>query len=134
MLFTPLAMLIVGDLLGITTERSRAFSFIYGMLPSAPTVIVFAREFGQPSETLAALQFLCLLLAVPFLFVSTAALQLPMVVDDEATRPISNHDRNPDRDRDRNRDHNPAPAPALNPNSKPTCALTLTFALTRPPA
>ena len=93
MLFTPLAMLIVGDLLGITTERSRAFSFIYGMLPSAPTVIVFAREFGQPSETLAALQFLCLLLAVPFLFVSTAALQLPMIVGDEASRPSSNHDR-----------------------------------------
>ena len=133
-LFTPLAMLIVGDLLGIESERSRAFSFIYGMLPSAPTVIVFAREYGQPSETLAALQFLCLLLAVPFLFVSTAALQLPMVVGDEATRPISNHDRNLDRDRERNRDHNPAPAPAPNPNSNPTRALTLTFALTRPPA
>ena len=36
-----------------------------GMLPSAPTVIVFAREYDQPSATLAALQFLCLLLAVP---------------------------------------------------------------------
>ena len=73
-----------GDLLGVRSEQSRAFSFIYGMLPSAPTVIVFAREFGQPSETLAALQFLCLLLAVPFLFVSTAALQLPKIVGDEA--------------------------------------------------
>ena len=27
-------MLIVGDLLGIKSEQSRAFSFIYGMLPS----------------------------------------------------------------------------------------------------
>ena len=58
------------------------------MLPSAPTVIVFAREYDQPSATLAALQFLCLLLAVPFLLVSTAALQLPMVVGDEASRLI----------------------------------------------
>ena len=58
------------------------------MLPSAPTVIVFAREYDQPSATLAALQFLCLLLAVPFLLVSTAALQLPMVVGDEAARLI----------------------------------------------
>ena len=39
-------------------------------------------------EALHARQFLCLLLAVPFLFVSTAALQLPTIVGDEASRLI----------------------------------------------
>ena len=114
------------------------------MLPSAPTVIVFAREYDQPSATLAALQFLCLLLAVPpanpnpspnpnpnpnpnpsqvpFLLVSTAALQLPMVVGDEAARPVSNHDHaTPTVGRGRP-PRPPSPPAKTNSNSKSTRA------------
>ena len=35
---------------------ARAFAFLYGMLPSAPTVVVFAREYGERSSFLATLQ------------------------------------------------------------------------------
>lgn len=51
------------------------FVFLYGMLPSAPTVVVFAREFGGDASLLAALQLIGLLVSFAFLVISTVALQ-----------------------------------------------------------
>ncbi len=56
---------------------SRDFTFIYGMLPSAPTVVVFAREYGDGdvAALLAALQLICLLASVPCLLCTAFAIQ-----------------------------------------------------------
>jgi hypothetical protein len=62
----PLLTRGLAQTLGIATDEAQAFAFLYGMLPSAPTVVVFAREFGQPShgEYLASVQFVGLILTV----------------------------------------------------------------------
>ena len=104
-LVTPLLIRILGDVaFGVSHEDARNFAFLYGMLPSAPTVVVFAREYAaprnsarnsaqfgailrrplhhlhryrQPADGLAALQLVGLLLSAPFLVVSTAFLTMP---------------------------------------------------------
>ena len=43
-LLLPLAMRAFADVLGVSTDASHDFAFLYGVLPSAPTVVVFARE------------------------------------------------------------------------------------------
>ena len=70
-------------------QATFSFAFIYGMLPAAPTVVVFAREYGEPSELLAALQLLCLLLSAPFLLVTTLAIESPTNVQPAAMFELS---------------------------------------------
>lgn len=70
-------------------QATFSFAFIYGMLPAAPTVVVFAREYGEPSELLAALQLLCLLLSAPFLLVTTLAIESPTDVQPAAMLELS---------------------------------------------
>lgn len=76
-LLMPLLTRVIAETLGVESPDARSFAFLYGMLPSAPTVVVFAREYGQAPGFLAAVQFVGLLVAVPLLVVSTVALQLP---------------------------------------------------------
>ena len=80
-LLAPFLMrLLVAMLVPLTSPAasdSHSFAFLYGMLPSAPTIVVFAREYGERSDMLAALQLLCLSLAVPFLLGSTLAIESP---------------------------------------------------------
>ena len=81
----PLLMRVFADLFTspradpATMDEHNAFAFVYGMLPSAPTVVVFAREYGERAGFLAALQLLCLLVTVPFLVVSTVAIESPSI-------------------------------------------------------
>lgn len=62
----PLLTRGLAQTLGVTDPDAQAFAFLYGMLPSAPTVVVVAREFGQHANAqyLAAIQFVGLILAV----------------------------------------------------------------------
>jgi predicted permease len=48
-----------------------SFVMLYGILPSAPTVVVFAREYGESSVFLAGLQLVGLFTSVPFLLLVT---------------------------------------------------------------
>ena len=51
-LVTPLLIRILGDVaFGVSHEDARNFAFLYGMLPSAPTVVVFAREYAAPRNS-----------------------------------------------------------------------------------
>jgi len=62
----PLLTRVLAELFGVTDSDGRNFAFLYGMLPAAPTVVVFAREYSQRAnaEYLASVQFVGLLLAV----------------------------------------------------------------------
>jgi predicted permease len=81
-LLAPLLMRLFLTLLESDTDRTsadgqdaRGFSLLYGMLPTAPTVVIFAREFGEPSDFLAALQLLGLAVTVPLLLLSTILIE-----------------------------------------------------------
>ena len=58
-------------------DEATAFAFVYGMLPSAPTVVVFAREYGERSSFLATLQLISLVVCVPLLITATVAIETP---------------------------------------------------------
>jgi len=75
----PLLTRVLAEIFGVTEANAVNFAFLYGMLPSAPTVVVFAREFRQRSsaEYLASILFVGLILSVPMLVVSTIAVELP---------------------------------------------------------
>ena len=58
---------------------SRAFAFVYGALPPAPTVVVFAREYGEKTSFLATLQMLVLIVTVPFILGSVVVIENPLL-------------------------------------------------------
>ena len=62
----PLLTRVLAEIFGVTEANAVNFAFLYGMLPSAPTVVVFAREFRQRSsaEYLASILFVGLILSV----------------------------------------------------------------------
>ena len=78
LLVLPALMRLVGTaLLPAAAGPSLAFCFLYGMLPSAPTALVFAREYGADSNLYAAMQLLGLLASIPLLLASAYAVEAP---------------------------------------------------------
>ena len=47
----PLLTRALAELFGVADADALNFAFLYGMLPAAPTVVIFAREFGPPRRS-----------------------------------------------------------------------------------
>ena len=87
-LLAPLLMRLFADALVRGTDpneydeeegASRAFAFVYGALPSAPTVVVFAREYGEKTSFLATLQMLVLIATVPLILGLVVVIENPLL-------------------------------------------------------
>ncbi|XP_040066045.2 integral membrane protein GPR155 [Ixodes scapularis] len=61
---------------GVRSDEG-SFSFLYGTVPTAPIVILYAAQRGLPTESLAAGVGLCTVLSIPLMFVAASVISLP---------------------------------------------------------
>ncbi|XP_032821598.2 lysosomal cholesterol signaling protein isoform X1 [Petromyzon marinus] len=65
----------------------RDFGFLYGVFPTAPSVIIYASRYAMEIETLSTGMVVCTFLSAPLMYVSSWLLAMPRL-DDHVTRAV----------------------------------------------